>query len=105
MTKNIIKIIFSLIVAVVVACTDNNSDATIGFFLGEYESKALELSAVGGKETILVETNERWIATTNVPWITISPANGIGTGLPNISIWLLLLLQWWYSACSGCWIL
>lgn len=79
MTKNIIKIIFSLILAVVVACTDNNSDATIGFFLGEYESKALELSAVGGKETILVETNERWIATTNVPWITISPANGIGT--------------------------
>ena len=79
MTKNIVKIIFSFMVAIMVACTDNSGDAAIGFSLGEYENNALEMSAIGGKETILVEANESWIATTNVPWITISPANGIGT--------------------------
>ena len=79
MTKNIVKIIFSFMVTIMVACTDNDGDAAIGFSLGEYENNALVMSAIGGKETILVEANESWIATTNVPWITISPANGIGT--------------------------
>ena len=79
MTKNIVKIIFSFMVAIMVACTDNNADTILNFSLGEYENNALEMSAIGGKETIFVESNERWIATTNVPWITISPANGIGT--------------------------
>ena len=79
MTKNIVKIIFSFMVAIMVACTDKNADTILNFSLGEYENNALEMSAIGGKETIFVESNERWIATTNVPWITISPANGIGT--------------------------
>ena len=60
-----------------VACVEN--DSTIGFSLGVYEKEPIELTAVGGKEVVLVETNESWVATTNVPWITISPANGIGT--------------------------
>ncbi len=79
MTKNIIKITFSFMLAIMVACTDNSGDSTIGFSLGVFEDEALEMAATGGKETILVETNENWIATTNVPWITISPANGVGT--------------------------
>jgi hypothetical protein len=78
MTKNIANIALSLMVAfMAVACTD--SDSTIGFSLGVYEKQPIELTAVGGKEIVLVETNESWVATTNVPWITISPANGIGT--------------------------
>lgn len=80
MTKNIVKIALSLIVALTaVACVENDNDAGIGFSLGVYESDTLELAAMGGKEVVLIETNESWVATTNVPWITISPANGIGT--------------------------
>ena len=78
MTKNIANIALSLMVAfMAVACVEN--DSTIGFSLGVYEKEPIELTAVGGKEVVLVETNESWVATTNVPWITISPANGIGT--------------------------
>ena len=80
MIKNIIKITLSLVMAVMaVACTDNDSDSGIGFSLGTYEKDPIAMTAVGGKEIVLVETNESWIATTDVPWITISPANGIGT--------------------------
>ena len=76
MTKNIIKFAFLLISLVaVVACNDNN-DAVIGFNLDKTE---INIGPEGGKEIIYVETEESWVATTNVPWITISPANGIGT--------------------------
>ena len=78
MTKNILKITLSLIMAVwAIACTD--SDAGIRFSLGTHDEEPIEMTAVGGKDIILVETNESWVATTNVPWITISPANGLGT--------------------------
>lgn len=80
MTRNIINIAFLFVLSIVaVACTDKDNTADIGFSLGVFEKDPLEITAVGGKETVLVETNESWVATTNVPWITISPANGIGT--------------------------
>lgn len=79
MTRNIVKIALSLVAAVVaVACTDKDGDTVVGFSLGVYEKQPIEMTAVGGKEIVFVETNESWVATTNVPWITISPANGIG---------------------------
>ena len=78
MTKNILKITLSLIMAILaVACTD--SDSGIGFSLGTHEKEPIAMTAVGGKDVVLVETNESWIASTNVPWITISPSNGVGT--------------------------
>lgn len=77
--KYIIKITLSIVVAVMaVACTDNDGYTANGFSLGVYETKGLEVTATGGKEIVFVETNESWVATTNVPWITISPANGVG---------------------------
>ena len=42
-----------------VACVEN--DSTIGFSLGAYEKEPIELTAVGGKEVVLVETNESWV--------------------------------------------
>ena len=78
--KNIIKITFSFIAAIVAfACTDKDGIADVGFSLGVYEDKAIEMNAAGGKDIVFVETNESWVATTNVPWITISPANGVGS--------------------------
>ena len=77
--KNIVKIAMSLAIAVMaIACTDKESDSIVGFSLGAYENTPIEMTAVGGKEVVFVETNESWVATTNVPWITISPANGVG---------------------------
>ena len=70
---------------VAVACTDKNNDG-IGFSLGVKENEPIEMSAVGGKDVILVETNESWVATTNVPWLTISPANGVGTASVEVFV-------------------
>ena len=60
------------------ACNDNDGSSIVGFSLGVHENEPIEMTAAGGKEVVFVETNESWVATTNVPWITISPANGIG---------------------------
>lgn len=80
MTKNIVKITLSIVMAIVaVACTDNDDASGIGFSLGAYEKDSIVMTAVGGKKIVLVDTNESWIASTNAPWITISPANGVGT--------------------------
>ena len=85
--KNIIKITFSLVIAIMaVACTDNDNTAVNGFSLGVYETDTLEIMAPGGKEVVFVETNENWVATTNVPWLTISPANGVGNMTCEIKI-------------------
>lgn len=85
--KHIIKIAFSLVVAVVaVACTDNDENTKIGFSLGLYDTEVLEVASVGGKETILVETNESWVAAVNEPWLRISPANGVGTTVCEVIV-------------------
>ena len=38
----------------------------------------IEMEAVGGIEKVRVTADGRWIASTDNPWITISPANGVG---------------------------
>ena len=42
------------------------------------ETNNIEMEAVGGVKKVRVTANDRWIASTDNPWITISPANGIG---------------------------
>ena len=42
------------------------------------ETSNIEMEAVGGVHKVRVTANDRWIASTDNPWITISPANGIG---------------------------
>ncbi|MBR3931039.1 MAG: hypothetical protein IKJ46_00465 [Tidjanibacter sp.] len=39
----------------------------------------LSVEAVGGVERVRVYSAEKWTASTNVPWLTISPANGNGS--------------------------
>lgn len=80
MKKYIIKITSSLVLAIMaVACVDNNDNVNLGFSLGENNNDTIYFTAIGGKELVHVNTNESWVATTNAPWITISPANGIGS--------------------------
>ncbi len=42
------------------------------------EQEQLLVSAVGGTERVNLRIAGRWIASTDNPWITISPANGVG---------------------------
>ena len=56
------------------ACT--NTTEKVDFSV---DVNTIEMEAVGGVHTIRVESSDAWTATTDAPWITISPTNGKGT--------------------------
>ena len=55
------------------ACT---KDRTVEFGTNRREVK---VGAIGGREIVRVAADEEWIASTDKPWITVSPANGRGS--------------------------
>ena len=64
MTKNIVKITMSLMIAVMaIACTDEDGDSIVGFSLGVYEKQPIEMTAVGGKEFVYVATHSSLVST------------------------------------------
>ena len=50
------------------------------------EGDSIEIDAQGGTRNVKISSPGEWIATTNVPWITVSPANGRGSELCQIII-------------------
>lgn len=56
------------------SCSDD--DKNIGFGV---DKDAVQMGAEGGKYTVRVAAGNDWIATTDEPWITVSPANGRGS--------------------------
>lgn len=62
-------------------CSDD--DRKIGVTV---DGDAIEIGAEGGTRNIKVTADDAWIATTNDPWITISPANGRGSAQCRIII-------------------
>ena len=56
------------------ACADDGTNLPFG-----PDSKDIAIGADGGTRTIRIESSDAWIATTDAPWITVSPANGRGT--------------------------
>ena len=71
----------SLCAFALAGCSDD--DRKIGVTV---DGDAIELGAEGGTRTIQVTADDAWIATTNDPWITISPANGRGSAQCRIII-------------------
>lgn len=67
-------ILLLMLVAGWVACSEEGD--SIGF---ETDRTSIQVSEVGGTEMIQVVADGEWTASTDVPWITISPANGRGT--------------------------
>ena len=67
--------IFIVIAALVsiVACVN---EAKVEFGL---DTTDIQVGPEGGVRTIKVSSSENWVASTQQPWITISPANGRGT--------------------------
>ena len=43
------------------------------------DSTEISIGPNGGVKTVKVAASQKWVATTAVPWITISPANGVGS--------------------------
>lgn len=43
------------------------------------DSTEISIGPDGGVRNVKVSASQKWVATTAVPWITVSPANGVGT--------------------------
>ena len=69
---NRILLVISAIV-ITVACVD---EPKVEFGL---DTADIQVGPEGGVKTFKVTSSERWVASTQQPWITISPANGRGT--------------------------
>ena len=72
---NLKKYIFlAFALGTILSCTDDKNK--VDFVLDE---NIIEVEAVGGVEKIKLNASERWIASTDNPWISVSPANGVGS--------------------------
>lgn len=60
-------------VAALSACT---TESVVDF--GANQDK-ISFKAIGGRQTVNVSSDGEWIASTDKPWITVSPANGRGS--------------------------
>ena len=50
------------------------------------ESNVIKMGATGGVEQVKVNIADRWIASTDNPWITVSPANGVGSAVCEFKV-------------------
>lgn len=62
-------------------CSDD--DKSVGFGL---DNDNLAVEAEGGTRKIKILSDDSWIATTDEPWITVSPANGRGSTVCELLI-------------------
>ena len=63
----------SLLAAAALLAACSTADESVAFGI---DTNSISIEAAGGTEKIKVSANENWVAISNVPWITVSPANG-----------------------------
>ena len=56
------------------ACTQNDESLDFGI-----DETSLTIGADGGTRTVKISSSDNWVAMTDQPWITVSPANGRGS--------------------------
>lgn len=65
-----------LCVVLTYACKDDEKVSISGLDLDRTE---IPMDAKGGEETVCVSSEEEWVARSSAPWVSVSPANGLGT--------------------------
>ncbi len=75
--------VYIAMAAVALAAVGCQQDPKVDFGLG---ADTISIGAVGGVEKVKISAEENWIASTDNPWITISPANGRGSVECKIAI-------------------
>lgn len=83
--KYISKITLGLIfcTAFVTSCKDDDEPGIDGIAVDKSE---ITMGATGGTESIAVSSGDQWVTSTKVPWLAISPANGIGSAVCEVTI-------------------
>ena len=66
--------IFSCMTLVIVSCQEEHIPVDFGV-----DTNTIQIGADGGVKRIKIESEGAWIANPTVPWVTVSPTNGIGT--------------------------
>lgn len=61
-----------LVVSAWVGCS---KDESIGFDIG---NNSIEIDAAGGTRSFKVSSDDNWVTSASVPWVTVTPANGFG---------------------------
>jgi len=67
---------FTIFAAALLAVACDNGSESIDF---EMDRSQIEIGEAGGTEIVQLSSGDDWIASTDNPWITVSPANGRGS--------------------------
>lgn len=86
--------IFYVIAAVltIAACVENPAGEEYDGKLG-VDQNAIQIGPSGGVATLKVSASGRWVAMTEAPWITVSPANGKGSAECEVRVDSTLLFE------------
>ena len=77
--KFLFKITLGLIIGMtlVTACNDDDDDKGVASF--SLDKEDITLGADGGIDALIVTSEDEWTASATEPWVSVSPANGVGT--------------------------
>lgn len=76
-----LHIILAIALFAGVACSDDKDVTGVAL-----EQGVIKAEAVGGSHKVQLTSSDRWIASTDNPWITITPANGVGSTMCEFRI-------------------
>ena len=78
--NTVIPVLFAAFAAAAISC---EQEPPVEFAL---DGNEFNVEATGGTCNVEVSSPGEWVATTNVPWITVSPANGKGSEMCSIIV-------------------
>ena len=81
--KNIFKLTLGFIACVTMFTACNDEEGPVQF---QVDKEKITVNAEGATEVISVTSGEEWMAIASEPWISLSPANGVGSALCNVAI-------------------
>jgi len=87
--KYIIQIIATVSVVLAMISCEDDKDNTIF----NIDTEQISIGASGGSHTVRVQSNGKWVASTEAPWVSFSPANGIGSADCEIRVDTTLLAE------------
>ena len=70
-----ISILFAIAVALFASCREEGTEI-VGF---EIDKASVSMAPEGGTEYLQITSATEWVAVSDKPWISISPANGVGS--------------------------
>lgn len=82
--KHILNIALALAASAVVMASCGKEEGTVTGF--NVDKEDVTMGADGGEDILKVSSSTEWVALASEPWVTVSPANGIGSAECSIRI-------------------